>query len=341
MPPKSKPVDGYKKVAEAIKAGQVGTFYIFHGEERYLLEHNLFAIRGYCCPDGLDAFNYKRFEGANVSFDDLEDAVNTLPAFAERTLLEVHDLDVFNSSMKPEICDLVSDLPEYICFVLVFDTVPFKPDGRVKTDKEILKYAEVIDFAVQRQDNLVQWIRRHFTNAGKSISNSDAEYLVLITGGEMSALINEIGKVTAYALGNIITRADIDAVVSPILDTVAYKLTDALVRREHAYAMRILDELLQMREAPHKLIYSISLKMRQLLAARVCIESKSGRNSLIEMCDIRHEFQAKLLLDTARKTTLKNCADAVLLCAQTAHELNSSPEPAARLTELIAKLAFV
>jgi DNA polymerase-3 subunit delta len=130
-------------------------------------------------------------------------------------------------------------------------------------------------------------------------------------------------------------------VVAPVLDTVVYKLTDAIMRREHASAMRILDELFQMQEAPHKLVYSISLKMRQLLAARVCLENNSGRNTLIDMCGIKHEFQARALMDTARRTTLKNCRDAVLLCAQTAYELNSVPEPESRLTELIVKLAFL
>ena len=94
------------------------------------------------------------------------------------------------------------------------------------------------------------------------------------------------------------------------------------------------------REAPHKLLFSISLKMRQLLAARVCIDSKSGSSVLMDICNIRHEFQARFLLDTARKMTLTDCRDAVLHCAATACELNSSPEPEARLKELIAKLAY-
>jgi len=81
--------------------------------------------------------------------------------------------------------------------------------------------------------------------------------------------------------------------------------------------------------------------MRQLLAARVCIECGSGKNALIEMCGIRHEFQARVLMDSARKTTMQNCREAVLLCAQTAYELNSAPEPESRMIELIAKLAFV
>ena len=135
-------------------------------------------------------------------------------------------------------------------------------------------------------------------------------------------------------------QEDIDAVVMPEMDAVVYKLTDALVQRDHKAAMRILDELLRMREAPHKLLFSISLKMRQLLAARVCLDRGLGRDALMDLCGIRYEFQARTLMETARKTTLSKCRDAVLRCADAAYDLNSAPEPEARLTELIVRLAF-
>lgn len=332
---------GYKKLSESIANRQLGSFYILHGDERYLLERSLGEVRKYLCPDGLDGFNYKRFEGKNVSIDDFEEAINAFPSFAERTLIELHDFDIFKGDQKTRIAEILSDIPDYACIVVIYDTVAYKPDGRLKLDKEILKRAEVIEFSVQEQDSLVKWIKRHFKDNGKSISSSDAGYLVMITGGYMSSLHSEIEKVTSYAQSETVTREDIDTVVAPVLDTVAYKLTDAIMRRDHVSAMRILDELFQMREAPHKLIYSISMKMRQLLAARVCIESKLGKNALMNMCGIRHEFQARALMDTARKATLAGCRQAVLQCSQTAYELNSVPEPEARLIELIIKLAFI
>jgi len=340
MPLKDKNNDSYMKLNTAIASRRIGRFYIFHGDERYLLEYSLGEIRKQICTGGLDSFNFKRFDGKDIKVNDLEEAINALPTYAERTLIELHDFDVFKSDHKQRIRDLLSDLPDYVCIVVNFDTIPYKPDGRVKLDKEILKKAEVVEFNVQEQDKLIKWITRHFSAAGKRISTSNAEYLILITGGFMSSLNGEIEKVTAYAPGDTVTRADIDAVVIPVLDAVTYKLTDAVSRREYARAMRILDELLRMREAPHKLIFSISLTMRQLLAARVCIEENMGKGTLKDMCGIWHESKARVLLDTARGTTLEYCRRAVLLCSQTAYELNSSPEPEARLTELILKLAF-
>jgi len=315
-------------------------FYIFHGEERYLLERSLSNLRALLCPDGLDGFNYKRFEGNALSVDEFADAVNTLPAFADRTLIEIHDFDIFKNDAKPRLNEIFSDLPDYVCIVFVYNAIEYKPDGRLKINKKILKNANVVEFTAQDQDKLINWIKRHFLDAGKTISTSDAEYLAFITGGLMSTLNGEIEKTAAYVNSDNVSRKDIDAVVTPVVETVAYKLTDALAGRDSKKALRLLDELFQMREAPHKLMYSISLKMRQLLAARICIESNLGKARLIEMCGIRHDFQARILLNTAGGTTLHDCRNAVLNCSATALELNSSADPELRMVEFVTKLCL-
>ncbi|MCL2227156.1 MAG: DNA polymerase III subunit delta [Oscillospiraceae bacterium] len=339
MPAKGSKDDSYRSFSEALKAGNIGSFYIFHGEERYLLEHMLAQLRLRLCPNGLDSFDYKRYDGKSLTLDELDKAIDALPSRAERTFVEIHDYDIFASEDKPRLGKMLSDLPGYVCVLFVYDIIPYKPDRRVKANTEILKCAQAVEFAVQEQSKLVKWIMLHYKDAGKTISADDAKYLAFITGGYMSTLHGEIEKTAAYAGGKTVTRADIDAVVTPILDAVAYKLTDAVARQDYTIAMRIMDELFQMREAPHKLLFSISLKMRQLLAARICVENKSGTNALISICGIKHEFQARALMDTARKTSLARCRNAVLHCADTAYELNSSPEPEARLTELLVKLA--
>jgi len=332
--------NNYNNLISTLKSGELEMLYIFHGEERYLLERSLSSLRTKVCPDGLDGFNYKRYEGKGLTIDEMEDAVNTFPAFAEKTLVEIHDFDIFKNDAKERLLDIFSDLPDYVCIVFIYSTIEYKPDGRVKINKEILKHANVVEFVVQDQNNLIKWIMRHYRDAGKSISTSDAEYLAFITGGLMATLNGEIEKTAAYSTKETVTRQDIDAVVTPILDTVAYKLSDALISKENAQALKLLDELFQLREAPHKLIYSISLKMRQLLAARLCIENNLGKSTLMEMCGIRHEFQARILMNTAKRATLSSCRNAVLYCSETALELNSSTEPESRMIELVTKLAL-
>jgi len=338
---KPKSNDNYIALISAIKSGNTDNFYIFYGEERYLLEHCLSNLRELICPGGLDGFNYKRFDDKNLSYEELEDAVNTIPAFADKTLIEIHDFDIFSSNEKERLALLFDDLPDYVCIVFIYNTIEYKPDNRLKIHKDIIKNANIIEFVVQEQDKLVKWIKRHFSDAGKKINTGDAEYLAFITGGLMATLNGEIEKVSAYSKHDTVTRNDIDTVVTPVLDAVSYKLTDALINKDNTRALRILNELFQMREAPHMLISVISSKMRQLLAAKICIENNLGKNDLMDICNIKYEFQARNLMQTAGKATLHGCRNAVLLCSETALELNSTGEPESRIIELVTRLALV
>jgi len=337
---KSKSDNGYLKLTSSIKSGDIDKFYIFYGEERYLLERALKSLRELLCPGGLDGFNYKRFDAKNLPVEELEDAVNTMPAFADKTFIEIHDFDIFKSSTKERFNELFSDLPDYVCIVINYNTIEYKPDNRQKINKEILSHATVIEFAQQEQSKLVKWIQRHFADAGKRISTGDAEYLAFITGGLMASLNGEIEKAAAFSKTDTVTRADIDAVITPVLDAVTYKLTEALVSNQNKKALEILTELFEMREAPHKIMSGLSIKIRQLFAARICIENNLSKSDLMDMCSIRHEFQARNLMITAGKSTLLGCKNAVLYCSETALELNSAPEPESRVTELVAKLAL-
>ena len=414
--------NGYQQLTDELKHGQPANCYIFYGDERFLLERSIVQLRNLICPEGSGGFNHRQFDGRTVSLDEIEAAVNTYPAFAERTLIEVTDYNMFtgrgtagsansgasdgtankpasrlpggagSSSLSADpngsddayggddsagdsfgattaaatdgaaddtaasrdgkktasgdadhrLTELICDLPDYVCLVFIFDISAFKPDSRRKNTSAILKHARTVEFSVQSTDRLTKWIVKHFEDAGKRITASDAAYLAFITGGLMYSLLGEIEKVSAYVREPSVTRADIDAVVAPVLDAVAYKLTDALTRREFDTAMHILDELFRMREPAHKIMFAIAVKMRQLLAARVCLDNKLDRKALVEIIALPRnlEFQAGYLMETARKTTLTRCRDYVRLCSEAGYALNSQPDSELRVTELLTQLAF-
>ncbi|MDR3209319.1 MAG: DNA polymerase III subunit delta, partial [Oscillospiraceae bacterium] len=236
----------YNALRDAVKAGTPARLYIFHGEEPYLREAMVASLRECLLPGGTNGFNYRRFSG-RVPAETLREAVETLPAFAERTLVEVMDYE-FSRDLEA-IMPTLRDLPEYICLVFINSAVEFKPDKRQKITAELLKLASVVEFSIQEQSKLVPWVRRHFDSRGKRISPADAEYLAFITGGLMTSLIGEIDKLAAYAAGDTVTRAEIDALVTPVLEAEIYNLTDAVAKRDYRAAAEVLRKLIALREA--------------------------------------------------------------------------------------------
>jgi DNA polymerase-3 subunit delta len=332
----------YDNFRKDLAAGTTKNLYVFYGEERYLLSFYLEKLRARVAP-GTEEFNHKRFDGKNMVLRDLAEAVDALPVFSEYTFTEIWDYDFskMNEDSRNELKSILSDIPEYTCVVFVFDTIEFKLDGRVKANSEIKKLLTAVEFKPQENSELNKWIAKHFKSYGKKIDKGTAEYLSFITGGLMTSLSSEINKVASYAPGEVVTRADVDAVVIPVVDAQTYELTDAILNGNSELAMKKLSDLLSMNEAPHKILFSIALKIRQLLCAKVL--QKSGRTikDFMDLCGIKYEFQARGIFTAAKKTSTKSCRKMTECTSETAYKLNSTSQDGGDLLkELLVKLTI-
>ena len=244
------PLQGLK---QAIQAGNPQPCYIFWGEETYLLQHYLELLQKKLTDPLTEEFNYHRFSTETFSMDALSDSVENLPMMAERSLIRVDDVDLFKLGEKDRerLIALLGDLPPYCCLVFAYGASEYKPDRRQKKLFEaISQNATVVEFPKQSQRDLTVWIIRHFKSHQKTISPELCAYLIDITGGSMSALGGEIGKIAAFAPGSEIRRSDIDAVTEPVLDAVVFQMTDALGAGDYEGALKKLQVLTRCSRSP-------------------------------------------------------------------------------------------
>jgi len=332
----------YISLKKEISENNPRNLYIFHGEERYLLEHYLGQLRKVVLSEGMEEFNHKRFDGKTMTVEELSEALDTLPVFAQRTMIEIQDYNMFkcDEATKEQLLQILSDAPDYVCAVFIYDTVEFKIDGRIKINTDLKKLFSIVEFQEQEQSDLTNWIGRRFKSLNKQIDRQTAEYLAFISGGLMTSLITEIEKVSSYSDEKIVSKESIDAVVTPVLDAVTYRLTDAISQHQFDTAAGMLSDLLDMQEPPHKIIYSISLKMRQLLAARVCIDDGKDVGTFKEICSIMSEYQARGTFTSARRVSIQWCKSAVKICSETALKMNSeSGDYREMLTQMLIEIA--
>ena len=323
---KKQEIQDYKVQLRALRQQGPGCLYLLWGREDYLREQYLLQLKKLCIPGGEDDFSYRRFDGAELDFQALADAIDAVPFLSERTLVEVRGYDT-NKCREEEADTLVrviSDLPDYCTLVFVMDTA-FEPDGRLKTTK-----------AFKKNGQLVQ-----FTAHGKNISPEDARQLIFFTGGLMNTMIPEIDKIAAYAQGDTVTRADILAVAQRIPEAVVYELTDCLANQDYDGAMRILADLLADKSnTPIFLLAVIGQQMRRLYAARLARRAGIGTSELREMLGVPYDFIAENLLRSARKFTGRQLEEAVRLCAQADFAMKSSgADDMALLKELLLRIA--
>lgn len=332
--------EAYKKLRADLKAGTPGRLYVFRGEERYLLENAVATLRA-MIPEGTREFNHHRLEGRTLGADDLQEAVDALPVFAERTLTEVWDYDFskMGEETRRDFTRILSDIPDYATVVFAFDTVEYKLDGRVNANKELKKLFTEVEFTVQSDYDLTKWLAKQFAAAGKRLDRDAAARLIEMTGGLMTTMKTEAEKLISYVPGETVTVRDVEAVVTPTPDAAVWELTDALLARKNDLAMEKLTALILMDEAPHKILYTVSQKLRQLLIAKLCQENRTDLEGFMKLADMKYRFQAKAVFDAARRTDLPRCRTMTELAADTALKLNStSGDDRALLTELVARL---
>lgn len=121
--------------AQPARAG-AGTAVPALGREDYLREQYLLELKKLCLPGGEDDFSYHRFDGAELDFQALADAVDAVPFLTERTLIEVRGFDT-NKCREEEaqaLVRVIGDLPDYCTLVFLMST-DFEPDGRLKTTR--------------------------------------------------------------------------------------------------------------------------------------------------------------------------------------------------------------
>lgn len=330
---------GYREMKREVALGSIGNLYIFHGEEAYLRDDCLKKMKAALLTGGLDDFNYHAIPAQDFTLQRLREAVDAMPMMSERTMVVVSDYDM-DKGGREELLELLSDLPDYVCLVFVYDVIPYKPDGRSKLAKLVKEKGKVVDFARQDQGDLTDWIARRFRAVGHEISTADARYLIFLCGDLMTSLISEIGKIGAYARQTRVTREDIDAVATPQLDAVVFQLTDAIAAGNFDKAFSVLSDLLHMQEAPIKLLAALGRQMRQLYTARLAVENGKGSRWLMELWGMRSSYPAEKLTQAARRFSLDWCRRAVCRCQKVDLELKSTGADGRQaLTGLLLELA--
>lgn len=328
--------DSLQQLKLAIRSKQPANFYIFYGEEAFLLRHYLGQLHKVILEELTESFNYHRFNNENFDLRDFADAVENLPMMADRTLVQVEDIDLFKlpEDSRNKMIDVMTDIPDYCTVIFVYDTVEFKPDKRQKKLWEALSVGEIVEFAKQDQRDLISWITRHFSAKGKRIAPELCAYLIEITDGTMTSLAGEIEKISAFSGADVICKADIDAVTEPVLDAVVFRMTDMIAAGDYGNAVVTLQKLLKMQQEPIVILAAVGSHLRRLGTARTILDRGGNAGEVAKLCGVA-DFVARKAMDGARRFRPEFFRKAMELVLETDMKMKTSFDESERLLEML------
>ena len=313
----TKNTNAYDKLKEDIKSGTPANVYIFFGEETYLREHYTEQLRTLLVPDGFEEFNFHRLQGKGLTMQELAETVEAMPMMAQNTLVTVTDLDIFKmeEGQRAALIEILSDFPEYCTLVFIYDTLTYKRDGKMKKLTAALdKFVQEVEFQEQERAALVKWVKRRVAATGHDIDSAAVDHLLFTCGTLMTALSQEIKKIGAYAKGQNITVADINAVADPVLDARVFDMTKCITDRRYDEAARILGDLLRMQEEPIMILGAVGKELRRIYTARLAIDAGKDRAWLMQLWNMKSDYPAKLLMSAAQRVDHEWCRGALKKC---------------------------
>ncbi len=107
---------------------------------------------------------------------------------------------------------------------------------------------------------------------GKAIDGNAIQFLSEVLGGDSGTLRNELEKLCCY-VGDAprITLADCQAICSRTPETVSWEFTGAIVERNAARALQLLNLLLRQGEAEMRLMATLSGEFQKLIQTRLAV----------------------------------------------------------------------
>lgn len=326
-----------QKLKEDIRQGTPGNLYFFYGEETFLLRHYLKQLQKLLIDPVTESFNYHKLTAETFDLQTFGDCVENLPMMAEKTMVVVDEIDIFKLSEpdRDRMTEILSDVPEYCTVVFTYETIAFKPDKRYKKLwSAVEEKGMLVEFQKQSQRDLVSWITRHFAAAGKKITPELCVYLMDLTGGTMTALSSEIAKICAYSGADTVCKADIDAVVEPVLDAVVFQMTDLLGQGDCGGALIKLQQLLKMQEEPILILGAIGGHFRRLSTAKILLDNGKNSADLMKLTGLS-DYPARKNMSAASRFSAGFYEKAARLVLDTDVKMKTSFDDADRLLELL------
>lgn len=309
--------------------------YLFFGEEEYTKLSCLKGLRKALFGGYDDPFNHHKIVCTESGWEDrLTGAVDTLPVFAEKKLVELHSLNFssLSDAQAAALIEIFAQVKKEDDTVLAVYTVA----GELNIGKSLKypsplfkKLCEVLEpVHCERQSagRLAGWVGRHFAAEGVAASALVCQELVDRCGTDMFFLANEVQKLTFYTLAKgqkTVDPADIELVCCLGKDVGAFDFTNAIMEGNAARALELCTDMRRKKEKPEIILGSVIDTVSRMYLIKRMTEGGMGVADIVKETGL-NEYRVKLFMKSCAKKSAKRLYRALELCAETDRKIKST-----------------
>ncbi len=239
--------------------------YLLHGEEPFLIERFVEALKAIAVSGPMGSFNYSRKKASEVTGAQVVAEVKSLPMMAARRLVIVDDVEKLRAADMEVLAAYLDGPVTEACLVLIGQKFDLR--------KGLFKKANGLKM-VHRAEPLkdresAAFVTRCAQQADISLGRGAAEAIADAVGTDCAALSDALERTGLFAGGDRVEPAHVEQVVTSVRRHSVFELVDALGQRQAPRAIRYLLELLANREEPIRINAMLARHIRQLLLVRI------------------------------------------------------------------------
>jgi len=270
-----------------IREGDIGPLYYVYGDEPYLVERGVKRLLERAVSPDFREFNLTVFYGGEAKGDEIIEAAQTLPMFAERRVVLVRKSGALSAAALETLAGYVQDPVPSTCLVFQGEKI----DQRKKFFVELKKNGSLVEYKRPYENQLGPFIREEAAAHGKRLEPAAIELLAYFVGNNLQDLATQVEKIALYVGSREHVRIDdVKAVASDTKVDSVFDLANALGEKNLDKALRTLQTILRDGEAPLMVLAMMTRHFRQLWRVRELVDRKVPSQEISKAAGIHPYF---------------------------------------------------
>lgn len=255
--------------------------YLWYGEDSFRIQEELsILVNGLGIIDLHDS-NVTSLDGSKINLEELISISSTIPFLADKRVVIVNGLisrfnnrtssgkrvhKNSNTSAKTGV-DVWSNLPDYLSNVPESTELVFI-DKNLTQGNNLLSLIRgqvtVKTFHLLTLNEVSDWIDKRVSSMNAQIDYAAISLIAQSMGSNLAAIDSELKKLALYCLGRVITKHDVEELVSYVKETNIYVAVDAILEGKTRIAIQMIHNALSDGESTSRILSLIARQIRLL-----------------------------------------------------------------------------
>ena len=314
-----------------LKKNDISNGYIFCGLDEELIKTSVNSIINKVVEKDFLDLNLVKLDGLTSTFEDIENACETLPFFGDKKVVVVYRAnflkekpDKDGAKTYTEILKYIKDLPSHTVLIMYY-LFNDKRDTPKKSNKvkALDKVTKIVHFDKLKKDRLYRKVDEIFKNNNKEIGKVELRYFCEKVINNFDVIRREIDKLIAYTNGRQITKNDIDKLINNSNEDDIFDLVDFISQKNVEKTMDLLYELLTVSDQHMAIIVNIENNFKRLYDVKVLINNGYNINDLASKLKLP-SFICEKIINQSRKFSLKQLEKIMEICLNTENKIKST-----------------